>query len=78
MNKFCFDKKEKEKILLKQPALPGRKFSNGTVDFGLKDTADTGHQQKQRTKRQEVEGQVIKEDLKKEISSVSSLIPIPP
>lgn len=37
MNKFCFGEKEKEKILLKQRALPGRKFSSGTVDFGLKD-----------------------------------------
>lgn len=52
MNKFCFDEKEKEKILLKQRALPGRKFSSGTVDFVHKDTGDTGHQQKQRTKRE--------------------------
>ena len=51
MNKFCFDEKEKEKKLLKQRALHGRKFSSEKVDFVHKDTGETGHQQKQRTKR---------------------------
>lgn len=37
MNEFCSDEKEKEKVLLKQRALPGRKLSSRTGDFGLKE-----------------------------------------
>lgn len=38
MNAFCFDKKGKEKVLLKQRPLSGKKFRSGTGGFGLKDT----------------------------------------
>lgn len=54
MNKFCFGEKEKEKTLLKQRALPGRKFSSRTVDFGLKDTCR--HKAPTKTEDEETRG----------------------
>lgn len=48
--------------ITKTRPLSGRKFRSGT---GLKDIENTGHQGKQRTKRQEVEVWVIKGDFSK-------------